>query len=72
MLFRMTKMEPPSHLDPLKVRETIFSYVRVPPVSPKSREEILRRIADNLETTPEDVIKGMYANKESEQILVSI
>jgi len=72
LLFRMSKMEPPSHLDPLKVREKIFSYVRVPPVSPESREEILRRIADDLETTPEDVIRGMYADKESEQILVSI
>ncbi|MGC8693952.1 MAG: DUF790 family protein, partial [Thermoplasmata archaeon] len=72
LIFRMSRLEAPSYLDPVKVRETIFSSVRIPPVSPEDKAEVLKKIADKLETTPEDVLRGMYADKDSEQILVSV
>ncbi|MGC9193522.1 MAG: DUF790 family protein, partial [Thermoplasmata archaeon] len=72
LIFRMSRLKAPSYLDPVKVRETIFSSVRIPPVSPEDKAEVLRKIADKLETTPEDVLRGMYADKDSEQILVSV
>ena len=72
LMFRMSKIEPPSLLDPVRVRERIFSLTRVPPVSPSERDEILGKIAIEMNSSLPEIRNAMYADKESEQVLVSL
>ncbi len=72
IMFRRSSMEPPSYLAPWKVRSAIFKSARFPAVSPEERDSILQEVAESFGTTPDDVKKAMYADKESEQVLVSL
>jgi predicted nuclease of restriction endonuclease-like RecB superfamily len=72
ILFRISRLEPPSFLNPQEVRERIFSIARIPAVSPEERNEILEKVAENLNATASDVRRAMYSDKESEQILSSV
>lgn len=72
LMFRMSRIEPPSSLDPITVREVIFSKTRVPPASPGERDEILEAVAKEMNSSVAEIRKAMYADKESEQILLSL
>ena len=72
IMFRLSKMVPPGFLDAELVRSTIFKYAKVPPVSPEGREEILAKVAEELNSTVNEVSKSMYADKENEQILEAV
>lgn len=72
IMFRLSKMVPPGNLDAELVRSAIFKYAKVPPVSPEGREEILARVAEELNSTVNEISKSMYADKENEQILEAV
>ena len=72
IMFRISKLSPPAHLDPELVRSTIFKHARLPAVSRESRDEILQKVAKELNSSPGEVEKSMYADKENEQVLESI
>ena len=72
IMFRLSKMVPPGNLDAELVRSTIFKYSKVPPVSPEGREEILSKVAEELNSTVNEISKSMYADKENEQILEAV
>jgi predicted nuclease of restriction endonuclease-like RecB superfamily len=72
IMFRMSRIEPPSLIDPVTVREMVFSKTKVPPVSPGERDEILGAIAKEMNSSITEIRKAMYADKESEQILISL
>ncbi|MEM0157684.1 MAG: DUF790 family protein [Thermoplasmataceae archaeon] len=72
LMFRLSRMEPPSFLDPMKVRKAIFSIARTPPVAPEERDELIARVASEMDVSPREISAAMYADKEDEQILVSM
>ena len=72
IMFRLSRMSPPGYLDAELVRSTIFKYTKVPPVSSEGREEILKKVAEELNASVKDVSKSMYADKENEQILEAV
>ena len=72
LMFRLSRLEPPSFLDPMKVRKAIFSSARTPPVAPEERDDLIARIAAEMDVSPSEISKAMYADKEDEQILVSV
>ncbi|MHB8371685.1 MAG: DUF790 family protein [Thermoplasmataceae archaeon] len=72
IMFRISKLSPPAYLNPELVRMAIFRHAAVPPVSTEQRDEILNKVAVELNSTAEEVINSMYADKENEQILTSI
>ena len=72
IMFRSSKMLPPGNLNAELVRFTILKYTVIPPVSTESREEILRKVAEELGGNVKEVSQSMYADKESEQILEAI
>jgi predicted nuclease of restriction endonuclease-like RecB superfamily len=72
ILFRDSKMISPGSLDPVKVRELIFQRVTIPPISLESRDQLLSSIAEELNSTGEDVLKSMYGDMDKEQLLKSV
>ena len=72
LMFRLSRLDPPSFLDPMKVRKAIFSSARTPPVAPEERDDLIARIAAEMDVSPSEISKAMYADKEDEQILVSV
>ena len=72
LMFRLSRMDPPSFLEPLKVRKAIFSIARTPPVAPEERDALIARIAAEMDVSSHEISKAMYADKEDEQILVSV
>ncbi|MHB1440461.1 MAG: DUF790 family protein [Cuniculiplasma sp.] len=72
IIFREARMVTPGELDPVMVRNTIFSKVRIPPVSEETRNEILVSMAEELHSDKDEVIRSMYGDLEREQILSSI
>ncbi len=72
LMFRLSRLDPPSFLDPMKVRKAIFSLARTPPVAPEERDDLIARIAAEMDVSPDEISRAMYADKEDEQILVSV
>jgi predicted nuclease of restriction endonuclease-like RecB superfamily len=72
LMFRLSRMDPPSFLDPMKVRKAIFSFARTPPVAPEERDTLVARVAEEFDVAPDEISRAMYADKEDEQILVSV
>ncbi len=72
LMFRLSRMEPPSFLDPMKVRKAIFSIASTPPVAPEERDGLIARVAAGFDVSPREILNAMYADKEDEQILVSM
>ena len=69
ILDRASRFEQPSILDPLHVREVVFSSSSFPPVSPEERSGLLKTISVRLHSSPEEIVAALYADKESEQVL---
>ncbi len=69
LLFRLSKLKPPSHLNAPEIRNIIFSSGEVPVISPESREMLLKKIAEKFHTSIIEIQEGMYSDKESEQVL---
>lgn len=72
LMFRLSRMDPPSFLDPMKVRKAIFSIASTPPVAPEERDALIARVAAEMDVPPGEISSAMYADKEDEQILVSV
>ena len=72
LMFRLSVLEPPSKLDPQEVRQKVFSISRNPAVSPEERDALLNKIAFDMGTSIDDLKNALYADKESEQVLVSV
>ncbi|MCL5789108.1 MAG: DUF790 family protein [Candidatus Thermoplasmatota archaeon] len=70
IMFRSSEFVKPSPLDSEVVRKTIFSIARNPVVNPEEREEIMERIASQMNSTPKEVDEAIYGDKESNLILV--
>ncbi len=72
LMFRLSRLDPPSFLDPMKVRKAIFSSARTPPIAPEERDVLIARIAAEMDVSPSEISKAMYADKDDEQILVTV
>ena len=71
IMFRLSKFAPPSQMDSVRVRRTIFSLAKNPAVSPEERAEIIKRAAVLLVTEPPEIEGALYGDMEGNQILVS-
>ena len=69
ILLRKSMFDPPSRLDAEDVRAKLFTLAHQPAYLPENRATALERVAEILGVEPEEVEKGIYADKESEQIL---
>ena len=72
IMFRFSKLTPPANLNAELVRSTIFKHTKVPPISPEGREQILAKVAEELNSSVDEVSRSMYADKENEQILEAV
>jgi hypothetical protein len=69
LMFRLSRMERPSHLDPGVVRDAIFRYARSPAVTRDERSVIIDKVASELQTSPSEIDNAMYADNEDNELL---
>lgn len=72
LMFRLSKLDPPSRLDAPSVRKAIFQRATTPAVTPEDRISILTDIAEEFKKDPSEIESAMYADKEGEQVLSAI
>ena len=69
---RRCDFEPPSDLDASQVRYSVFLAAGRAIYLPEQRTEVLKSVADSMGTSTEVVESSLYADKESEQVLVRV
>lgn len=70
LMFRLSRMEKTSQLDPLTVRESIFRNCKTPALTVESRNRVLEKVASELNTTSTDIENALYSDLEENEILV--
>ncbi len=69
VMFRLSRMERPSKLEPATVRSAIFSKAKRPAITEEDRARIIKSVAEDMHTTPSDISMAMYADNEDNEIL---
>jgi hypothetical protein len=69
VMFRLSRMEKASKLDPAIVRNTIFSRATTPAITDEERDRIIQGVAEDMHTTTADIYMAMYADNEDNEIL---
>ncbi len=69
LLFRLSTLERASALDPEKVRMEIFRTARSPSVNVGERLGVLKKVAEKMGTTVEEIENAIYADLEDNLIL---
>lgn len=69
LMFRISRMDKPSLLDPLAVREAIFRHSRTPAVTGEERKSILSVVALEMNASLGDIESAIYADQEGNEIL---
>ncbi len=69
LYFRHSIFAPPVNVDAEALRDKVFRMARIPPVTPESREIILKEAGKKFDINPDEVIAGLYSDKDSEFIL---
>ncbi len=69
LFFRNSMFEPPVDVDAPALREDVFKAARIPPVSEEKKRKILKPVEAKYGLSMEEIVNGLYADKESEMIL---
>jgi len=69
ILLRKSVFEPPSGLPAEDVRAKLFTMAHQPVYIPEDRVKVISRVAESLGVEPAEVENGIYADKETEQVL---
>ncbi len=72
LFFRNSIFEPPINVDSMALREDVFRAARIPPVSVEEKNSILIAVEKKYGLSPEEIMNGLYADKESELILTKV
>lgn len=72
LMFRLSRMDKPSQLDPAAVRKSIFEQARTPAINQEEREKILLAVAREMGTTIHEIDNAMYADNGDNEILASV
>ncbi len=67
---KVCMFDAPSHLDPVEVRLYLFERGYI--TSRKERQRIIEYAARYFSTTPEEIERAMFADRDEEQILVNV
>ncbi|MGE9810935.1 DUF790 family protein [Ferroplasma acidiphilum] len=69
LFFRNSIFEPPVDVDAPALREDVFKIARIPPVNQDEKRNILKPVEEKYGLSMDEIINGLYADKESELVL---
>ncbi len=69
LFFRHSLFEPPVNVDAPALRLDVFKAAKIPPVNTDEKQKILKSVEKKYGLTMDEIISGIYADKESELIL---
>lgn len=69
LFFRNSIFEPPVDVDAPALREDVFKIARIPPVNQDEKKNILKPVEEKYGLSMDEIIDGLYADKESELVL---
>ena len=72
LMFRSSTLKSPSDLDPVAVRNSIFSISRNPAVSNEERSTVLDSVASEMHSTRDEVEMAIYGDQDANQVLAGI
>ena len=72
LFFRNSVFEPPVNVDSMALREDVFRAARIPPVSSEEKQSILMPVEEKYGLNLDEIMNGLYADKESELILKEV
>ncbi len=72
LFFRNSIFEPPVNVDSMALREDVFRAARIPPISVEEKRSILVPIEKKYGLDLDEIMNGLYADKESELILTKV
>jgi predicted nuclease of restriction endonuclease-like RecB superfamily len=69
LFFRNSILEPPVNVDAPALRLDVFKAAKIPPVNNNEKESILKPLEEKYGLTMDEIIAGLYSDKESELVL---
>ncbi len=69
LFFRHSIFEPPVNVDSPALREDVFKIARIPPINIDEKINILKPVEEKYGLSMDEVINGLYSDKESELVL---
>jgi len=69
IVLRKSLFVPPSRIPATEIRDYLFTKAKFPAYRPEERDAILREAASHFGVTTEEIIAGMYGDKDTEQVM---
>ena len=72
LFFRNSIFEPPVNVNAESLREDVFIAARIPPIDEEDKKLILKPVEEKYGLTINEIINGLYSDKDSELVLKKI